>query len=397
MAPLVAVTRRRLPAVVGAVYVTVAAPVPFVSDVALLNEPAAADHVTVRELSGASLPYWSRACAVTVTDPPTVGDVVDRLTANELVAAGRISNEFVEPVFPPAVPEPVPVAVMMIVSAFVYVRLLNVSAETPEPIDREIVPPRVPVPDVVRSTETVEPELFTTLPKSSVSVTVREKAEPAVCQLGVVRANLDAAAAVTVTDALEPAVNAVPDATVAVIVCAPAVLNVTEKSLVPDTRAAFDGSVAAPSDDVIAMVCVEDDTTFQFASTAFTVAVMPDPATSSVGVPVLPVDVPGAAVSPGSSTCTLVAVPALTVNAADVPASEPPDVRVAVTVCDDPARVSVMAWELRTPAVKAAVVVDVSEEKRDVDVRVAVPVKFVTVRPPESCAVILTLKDVPAV
>ena len=176
----------------------------------------------------------------------------------------------------------------------------------------------------------------------------------------------------------------------------PAVFKVTVKSRVPATRAALDGSVAAVSDDVIATVGVAEETTFQFASTAFTVTVA-SPACRDVGEPVLPVDVPGAAVSPGSRTCSLLTVPALTVNAADVPASEPPDVRVAVTVCDDPARVNVTSCDDSTPAVNADVVVDVPDENSDVDVRSTVPVKFVTVRPPESCAVILTLNAVPAV
>lgn len=51
-----------------------------------------------------------------------------------------------------------------------------------------------------------------------------------------------------------------------------------------------------------------------------------------MGVPVLPLDVPGAAVSPGSNTCNLFAVPTLTVNAAEVPDCTPPEVRVAVNV-----------------------------------------------------------------
>jgi len=88
---------------------------------------------------------------------------------------------------------------------------------------------------------------------------------------------------------------------VAVTVDEPAVLSVTVKSRVPATRAAFDGSVAALSDDVMATVGVAEATTFQFASTAFTVTVT-SPACRDVGEPVLPVAVPGAAVSPGRST-----------------------------------------------------------------------------------------------
>ena len=52
--------------------------------------------------------------------------------------------------------------------------------------------------------------------------------------------------------------------------------------------------------------------------------------------------------------------------------------------------------ELSTPAVNAAVV-PLPALKSEVDVRSTVPVKFVTVRLPESCAVIFTMNDVPAV
>jgi hypothetical protein len=110
-------------------------------------------------------------------------------------------------------------------------------------------------------------------------------------------------------------------------------LNVTEKSFVPATRAAVDGRVACESLEVIATVCVTDETRFQFASTAFTVTVVALPAVCAVGVPVLPVALPGSAVSPGSSTCSFVAVPAFTVTDADVPAVRgDPFWSVAVTV-----------------------------------------------------------------
>ena len=84
------------------------------------------------------------------------------------------------------------------------------------------------------------------------------------------------------------------------------------------------------------------------------------------------------------------------VNDPEVPVSDPPVDRVAVTVCDEPARSSVIACEDSTPEVKAAVVVEVPDEIREVEVRSTVPVKFRTVRLPESCAVIFTLNDVPA-
>ena len=68
------------------------------------------------------------------------------------------------------------------------------------------------------------------------------------------------------------AVNAEPEATVAVMVGVPEVHRVTANALVPETSAALEGSTAAESVDVIAIVWVAVDTRFQFASTALTVA-----------------------------------------------------------------------------------------------------------------------------
>src|SRR5262249_56587463 len=55
-------------------------------------------------------------------------------------------------------------------------------------------------------------------------------------------------------------------------------------------------------------------TKFQFASTAFTVTLNAAPAVCAVGVPALPVAVPGAAVSPGASASNLANAPAFTVT-----------------------------------------------------------------------------------
>ncbi len=57
--------------------------------------------------------------------------------------------------------------------------------------------------------------------------------------------------AATVILALVPAVTAGPATLAAVTVCVPAVFNVTVKSNVPPTRSSLEGSVAAPSDEVI--------------------------------------------------------------------------------------------------------------------------------------------------
>ena len=108
-------------------------------------------------------------------------------------------------------------------------------------------------------------------------------------------------AALTVIPALVFAVAAGPATLVAVTVRPlPAVFSVTMKSMEPATSAAFAGNTALASLEVIAMVLVAA-TRFQFASTALTVTVNGVPAVSADGVPVLPVPVPGAAVSPGTN------------------------------------------------------------------------------------------------
>ena len=56
-------------------------------------------------------------------------------------------------------------------------------------------------------------------------------------------------------------------------------------------------------------------TRFQLASTALTVTLNEPPAVCAVGVPVLPVAVPGAAVSPGSRIWSFANAPGLTVVA----------------------------------------------------------------------------------
>src|SRR3954454_3103459 len=126
---------------------------------------------------------------------------------------------------------------------------------------------------------------------------------------------------------LEPSVEAV-----AVTVGLVAVSAVTENVFVPATSAAFAGSAAFKSELVIAIVSVEV-TEFQFASTALTVTVKLEPAVCADGLPVLPEADPGAAVSPGISSCSLLKAPALIVVARLVLAVLEPSVEsVAVTV-----------------------------------------------------------------
>src|SRR2546430_764060 len=119
----------------------------------------------------------------------------------------------------------------------------------------------------------------------------------------------------------------------AVSVALPAVLNVTLKVFVPETKAALTGNVALASLEVIPAVSVMLVTRFQLASTALTVTVNAAPAVRAEGAPVLPVALPGEAVSPGARICNLVNAPTFTVMGGLVLAVLVPSVMsVAVTV-----------------------------------------------------------------
>src|SRR5437879_5340386 len=83
------------------------------------------------------------------------------------------------------------------------------------------------------------------------------------------------------------------------------VVSVTLYVCVPDDGAAFPVRAALVSDEVIPTVSDTELTRYQFASTAFTVTVNGVPAVT-FGVPVFPLAVPGAAVSPGIKSCSFV-------------------------------------------------------------------------------------------
>src|ERR1041384_7514897 len=100
----------------------------------------------------------------------------------------------------------------------------------------------------------------------------------------------------------------------AVTVGFPAVLSVRLKLRVPPTSGALAGSAALTSLELIATESLVL-TRFQLASTAFTVTLKEVPAVWALGVPVRPVAVPGAAVWPGTSNCSLAKEPAFTVIA----------------------------------------------------------------------------------
>src|ERR1019366_3032635 len=107
---------------------------------------------------------------------------------------------------------------------------------------------------------------------------------------------------VTGIAALEPAVLLPSVISVALTVAEPPVSRVIEKEPAPATRAAFGGSSAFASDEVMPTVSLDETTAFQLASTACTVTVNGAFAVWTLGLPVLPVGEPGAAASPGTRT-----------------------------------------------------------------------------------------------
>src|SRR6185436_7189123 len=100
---------------------------------------------------------------------------------------------------------------------------------------------------------------------------------------------------------------------VAVTVWEPIVLSVTLTVRVPADKAPLAGRTALESLEAIPTVWVLL-TAFQFASTALIVTLKAMFAACEFGAPVLPVGVPGAAVSPGTNTCNFTNALALTVT-----------------------------------------------------------------------------------
>src|SRR5438128_1385419 len=113
----------------------------------------------------------------------------------------------------------------------------------------------------------------------------------------------------------------------------------------PLTSAALAGKAALASLEAMATVSFVL-TRFQLASTLLTVTLNPVPAVCAVGVPVLPMAVAGAAVSPGANNCNFTNAPGLTVMdglvleflrpsvmSVAVSVALPPDLRVTLNVC----------------------------------------------------------------
>jgi len=134
----------------------------------------------------------------------------------------------------------------------------------------------------------------------------------------------------------------------AVSVRLPAVRKVTLADLVPATSEPLAGRAALASLEARATVSVTLLTRFQLASTARIVTVRAAPAVWVVGVPVLPVAVPGAAASPGTRSCNLTKAPVLTVIAGLLLAVRVPDASLAVTVLV-PAVLKVRLDSVRVP------------------------------------------------
>src|SRR2546427_336968 len=112
--------------------------------------------------------------------------------------------------------------------------------------------------------------------------------------------------AFTVIEELVPEALVASLRSMAVAVRAPAVLQIRLKLPVPPVKGALDGRVALASDETIPTVSATFAIRFQLASTAFTVTLNAAPAFWALTVPALPVAVPGAAVSPGANTWSLV-------------------------------------------------------------------------------------------
>jgi hypothetical protein len=200
------------------------------------------------------------------------------------------------------------------------------------------------------------------------------------------------APATTVIDGLVFAVFVPSVMSVAVTVMEPTVFSVTVKAFVPATMAAFAGSAAFASLDVIPTVSVLL-TTFQFASTAFAVTLNDVPAVWLLGEPVFPDADPGDAVSPGTISCSFANAPATTVMAALVLAVFVPSVMsVAVTVLD-PAVFSVTVNAF-VPATMAAFAGSVAFASLEVIPTVSV---LLTTFQFASTAFTVALNDVPAV
>src|SRR6266699_2295533 len=119
-------------------------------------------------------------------------------------------------------------------------------------------------------------------------------------------------AGLTVTDGLVLAILVPSVTSVAVTVRLPAVFRLMLKIPVPLSSAPLAGKLALLSDEVRPSVSVALVTRFQQASTPLTVTLKAVPAVCAVGAPLLPVALPGEALSPGARICSLLKAPGRT-------------------------------------------------------------------------------------
>src|SRR6266702_4212480 len=168
----------------------------------------------------------------------------------------------------------------------------------------------------------------------SVALTVTLKGVPAACALGapLFPAGVPGAAVspgtnncsfakragLTVTDGLVLAIRVPSVTSVAVTVRLPAVFRLTLRISVPLSSGPLAGKLALLSDEVRPTVSVALVTRFQQASTPLTVTLKAVPAVCAVGAPLLPVALPGDALSPGARICSLLKAPGRTWSGAVV-------------------------------------------------------------------------------
>src|SRR5256885_2053468 len=180
----------------------------------------------------------------------------------------------------------------------------------------------------------------------------------------------------------------------AVAVWLPAVLNVTLKLCVPALSAALAGKMALASEEVMPAVSVMLVTRFQLASTALTVTLKAAPAVCAVGAPVLPVALPGEAVSPGARICNLVNAPTFTVMGGLVLAVWVRSVLSVAVIVGVPTVLRV-TLKLCVPALRAALAGNVA--LLSLEVIPAVSVTVLTRFQFASTALIVTVNPMPAV
>lgn len=157
----------------------------------------------------------------------------------------------------------------------------------------------------------------------------------------------------------------------------------------PVTSELLAGRIAAPSLDVTPTVRVAA-VGFHTSSTALTITLKGTPTVCTVGMPVLPTDVPGAATSPGSSSCSLAKGPTITAKLLLVTLIAP---LLAVMTFVVPTCVTATGC-VNTPLEKATDVVGVIMPA--VVVKATVPPKLVTVLLKASRAVTVSVKGTPA-